>query len=236
MGITSGATNENDALTITATSSNPALIPNPSVTYASPDSASSLAFTPAANNFGTATITVTVNDGQAQNNSVTRTFAVSVGPVNQPPTLNPISNLTINENDGPQTVNLAGITAGPTNEVQVLSVTATSSNPALIPNPTVNYTSPNSTGTLTFSPAVNGFGTATITVTVNDGQSLNNTGRKRLPLPSITFNQSPTLNAINDLAVNENGGPQTVSLRVSEPARAMKRMPLQSPRPPAIPP
>ena len=66
--------------------------------------------------------------------------------VNQPPTLNAITNLTINENAGLQTVSLSGITSGATNENQTLTVTAVSSNTGLIPNPTVNYTSPNTTG------------------------------------------------------------------------------------------
>jgi hypothetical protein len=94
--------------------------------------------------------------------------------VNQPPTLNAINNLTINENAGLQTVSLSGITSGATNENQTLTVTAASSNTGLIPNPTVNYTSANTTGTLTFTPVANGYGTATITVTVNDGGTSNN--------------------------------------------------------------
>ena len=58
--------------------------------------------------------------------------------MNQPPTLNAITNLTINENAGLQTVNLSGISSGAANENQTLTVTATSSKPILIPNPTVN--------------------------------------------------------------------------------------------------
>jgi len=43
---------------------------------------------------------------------------------------------------------------------------AVSSNPGLIPNPGVNYVSPNFTGTLTFTPVSNASGTTIITVTV----------------------------------------------------------------------
>jgi hypothetical protein len=93
---------------------------------------------------------------------------------NQPPTLNPLGSLAINENAGLQTVNLSGITSGATNEAQTLSVTASSSNPGLIPAPAVTYTSPNATGTLRFTPVANGNGSATITVTVNDGGVSNN--------------------------------------------------------------
>jgi hypothetical protein len=173
-GITSGATNEIQTLTVTAVSSNTGLIPNPTVNYTSANSTGSLTFTPVANGNGTATITVTVNNGGASNNIVTQTFMVTVNAVNQPPTLNAISNLTINENAGLQTVNLSGITSGAANEIQTLTVTAVSSNTGLIPNPAVNYTSANSTGSLTFTPVVNKTGTATVTVTVNDGGTSNN--------------------------------------------------------------
>ena len=53
--------------------------------------------------------------------------------VNQPPTLNAIANLTIYQNAGLQTVALAGITSGSTNESQALAVSAVSSNPSVIP-------------------------------------------------------------------------------------------------------
>lgn len=95
--------------------------------------------------------------------------------VNQPPTLNAISDLTINENTGLQTISLSDITSGATTENQTLTVTAASSNTSLIPNPPVNYTSPSTTGTLTFTPVRNANGTAVITVAVNDGQTQNNT-------------------------------------------------------------
>ena len=76
-------------------------------------------------------------------------------PLNQPPTLDVISNLAIKENAGPQIVGLSGISSGATTENQKLTVTAVSGNPGLIPNPTVHYISPHATGSLTFSPAVN---------------------------------------------------------------------------------
>ncbi len=211
-GITSGATNENQTLTVTAFSSNTNLVPNPTVNYFSPNANGSLTFTPAVNANGTATVTVTVNDGGASNNIISRTFTVTVNPVNQPPTLNPIGSLTINENAGLQTVNLSGITSGAANENQTLTVTATSSNTGLIPNPTVKYTSPNTNGSLTFTPATNGNGTATITVKVNDGGASNNIVTQIFTVTVNPVNQPPTLNPINNLTVNKNSGLQTVTL------------------------
>ncbi len=60
--------------------------------------------------------------------------------VNDAPTIDTPSNVTINENAGEQTVNLTGITAGG-GETQTLTVTASSNNTALI-NPSITYTSP----------------------------------------------------------------------------------------------
>jgi hypothetical protein len=162
------------SLTVTAVSDNPALIPNPAVSYTSPAATAKLNFAPVQNASGTAHITVTVDNGQSQNNLATQTFTVNVAPVNQPPTLNPIGDLTLNFNSPAQTVNLGGISSGAANEFQALTVTAISSNPQLIPNPAVNYSSPLATGSLNFTPAAKGSGACVITVTVNDGCTSNN--------------------------------------------------------------
>jgi hypothetical protein len=211
-GITSGATNEVQTLTVTATSSDTGLIPNPTVTYTSPNATGTLRFTPVALAFGSATITVTVNDGGASNNVVTETFTVTVNPVNQAPTLNTLANVTINEGAGLQTVNLAGITSGATNENDTLVVTASSSNPGLIPTPTVNYTSPDPTGSITFTPVAYANGSAVITVTVDDGSASSSTVTRTFTVTVNPVNQSPTLNALVDVTLNENAGQQTVNL------------------------
>jgi hypothetical protein len=211
-GITSGATNEVQTLTVTASSSNTGLILTPTVTYTSPNTTGTIRFTPVAYGFGSAIITVTVNDGGASNNVVSRTFTVTVNPVNQPPTLNALANVSINENAGLQTVNLAGITSGATNEADFLTVTASSSNTGLIPTPTVNYTSPNTTGLITFAPANDANGSAIITVTVNDGGTSNNIVSQTFTVTVNPVNQPPTLNPPADITLNENAGQQTVNL------------------------
>lgn len=211
-GITSGATNESQTLAVTASSSVPGLIPNPSVTYTSPNTTGSIRFAPAPNSFGSAVITVTVNDGGASNNIVTQTFTVNVNPVNQQPTLTAIPNLTINQNAGLQTVNLSGISSGATNENQTLTVTASSGNTALIPNPSVSYTSPSATGSLTFTPVAFASGTATITVTVNDGGASNNIVTQSFTVTVNAVNQPPTLNPLANLTILENAPAQIVSL------------------------
>jgi hypothetical protein len=200
-GITSGATNEVQTLTVTAASSNPALIPTPTANYTSPNATGSITFTPVAFAYGSATITVTVNDGGTSNNVVSQSFTVTVNPVNQPPTLNALANVSINEGAGLQTVNLSGITSGAANEVQTLTVTASSSNTGLIPTPAVSYTSPNTTGSIGFTPVASAYGSATITVTVNDGGTSNNIVSRSF---TVTVNQvipPPTISSITNLII-----------------------------------
>ena len=211
-GITSGATNEIQTLTVTASSANTSLIPNPTVTYTSPNTNGSISFTPVAYASGSTTVTVTVNDGGTSNNIITRSFTVTVNPVNQPPSLNALANLTINENAGLQTVSLFGITSGATNEVQTLTVTASSANTSLIPNPTVAYTSPSTNGSISFTPVAYANGSTTISVTVNDGGASNNIVTRSFTVTVNPVNQPPTLNALANLTIIENAGLQTVNL------------------------
>jgi hypothetical protein len=221
-GISAGATNESgQSLTITASSSNPTLIPNPTVNYTSPNAAGTLTFTPVASVSGLSTITVVVTDnGSTTNggvNSVTNAFLVSVGAVNDPPSLNSLGDLTIGEDAGLQSVNLTGISAGPADEVgQSLTITANSSNPALIPNPTVNYTSPNATGTLNFVSATNASGQSTITVVIQDNGGTTNGGVNAVTnsfVVTVTaVNDPPTMSPLGNVTINEGAGLQTVTL------------------------
>jgi hypothetical protein len=77
-GIGTGAANESQTLTISVSSSNTGLIPTPSITYLSPNATGSLSYTPVAGVSGTSTITVTINDGAANNNTIVRNFVVTV--------------------------------------------------------------------------------------------------------------------------------------------------------------
>ncbi len=163
-GITRGPNPAENAqtLTITATSSNPGLIPTPVVSWGGFNNVGVttgfLSYIPVPNASGTALITVTLTDngGTAGGgvDTLVRTYTITVNAVNAPPTLNPIPTpAAINKSATPtlQTVNLAGITAGP-GETQVLSVSVTSSNTGLIPTPTVSYTSASATGSLSYTP------------------------------------------------------------------------------------
>ena len=84
-GISAGG-GETQPLRVTATSSNTALIADPAVSYTSANPTGTVSFTPLAGNYGSGTITVTIEDGGLDNDlatsednaSVNTTFDVTV--------------------------------------------------------------------------------------------------------------------------------------------------------------
>src|SRR5690606_34472193 len=209
-GISPGPGEGGQGVVITATSDNTALIPNPTVNYTS-GTEGSMSFTPVANRWGTAQVTVTVTDQGTPAQQISRTFNVTVNAVNDPPTLAAIPDLTINEGDGLQTVNLTGISPGPEEDGQGVIVSATSDNTTLIPNPTVNYSS-GSEGSISFTPAPNQWGTAQVTVTVTDQGSPQQQVSRTFTVTVNEVNDPPTLNALSDITIDEDAGPQNVNL------------------------
>ncbi len=221
-GISAGI-GETQNLTITATSSNPALIPDPTITYTNGDATGTLTLAPAANASGTAKITVTLQDDGGilsdGNDTLIRTFTVTVTPVNDAPTLDAIADpAAILENATDQTVALTGIGTGPASEsAQSLTITATSSNPALVADPTVSYTAGDTTGSLTYAPISGQSGTATITVTLHDDGGTADTGTDTLTrtftVTVTPVNDPPTLDPIADpAAILEDATEQTLPL------------------------
>ena len=149
----------------------------------------------------TRTVTFTVDDGFLTNGVEVNTTVsgirkITVSQINVPPTINPISppSLTILENSPAVSIPLSGIGAG-ANQIQNLTVSVTSDTPAVIPNPTLIYTSPNTYGSIVFQPVANTFGTAQITLTVTDSGGLVSPP-VTLNITVLHVNQAPTLNPI----------------------------------------
>lgn len=202
-----GATDESgQTLSFTVTNDNNALFNvQPSIT-----STGSLLFTPNANAFGTATVTVVLkDDGGTANGGIdqsgTETFTITVNPVNDEPTFTKGSDQSIFEDSGTQTVAswASGMTSGPSNESsQVLTFTVTNNNNSLFDvQPSVNV----STGDLTYSSKANAFGTATVTVVLSDDGGTANGG-----VDSSTQTFTISILPVNDVPVFTNGGDQSV--------------------------
>ena len=156
------------ALDFFVTNDNPALFSvAPTVT---PDGA--LSFTPSPITSGSANVTVTLHDSGGtetggQDTSAPQTFVITTRAVNSAPTFNKGPDVSAAQDAGPQMlVNWAtSISAGPSDEsAQAVSFTVVSDKPGLFAvQPAVS-----ADGTLTFSPAPHGSGTAQVTVTLHD--------------------------------------------------------------------
>ena len=135
------------------------------------------------------------------------------------------------------TVQLAGITAGGGNTTQNLMVQVVTDNigadrPASLGTlGPPSYTSPNTTGTLTFGILPDASGIATIMVTViDDGGTANGGQNTSIPqsftVTVIPINTPPTIDPISPSIIqfNENDlSTKTVNLTASPPAAARRR-------------
>ena len=216
-GINSGSLSENQALTVTGVSTNPGLIPAPIVNYSSPNSTGSLLIQPVQNAFGSATITVTVDDGQSENSSISRSFSVTVLAVNDPPYFAPLPDLVLADGTSEYFVQVYGINSGPVNEADFLSLTAISSQPDFVPNPEVAYSNPDSVALLALRPVPGATNTtATITVTLSDGQPLNGTFTRTFSVTIQPALSLPVISAVPDQVIPKNRRSDPIAFAVSD--------------------
>ncbi len=152
------------ALTVSALSSNPALVPASGLVLGVSGTSRVLVVTPAAQQWGTATITVRVSDGALV---TARSFVLTVTPVNDPPTLSVLADQTLVE--GASTGPLAFTVGDVDNDPATLSVTATHDNPALIPATGLLLGGSGIQRTLTLTPTPGQSGAARVTLMVSDG-------------------------------------------------------------------
>ncbi|MDP9193279.1 MAG: Ig-like domain-containing protein [Acidobacteriota bacterium] len=205
--ISSGPADESaQTVTFIVTNDNNALFSvQPSV-----DSDGTLTFTPATNRFGSATITIvaqdnggTANGGDDTSNAQTST--INVNGVNDEPLFTAGPSQTVNEDAGAQTVSpwATGISAGPNEGSQTLVFVTSNNNIALFSaQPAVA-----ADGTLTYTPAADANGSATVTVVLQDNGGTANGGDDTSPSQTFTI----TVNAVNDAPSFASGGDVTVN-------------------------
>ena len=172
------------SLTLSGSSSNQSLVPNGNIVFGGSGSQRTVTITPAANQTGSTTITVTVSDGVR---TATDAFAVTVNSVNTPPAISTIASQTITA--GGNTGALAFTVEDAQTSAELLTVTGTSSNTLLVPATNIVFGSSGANRTVTVTPVSGQTGTANITVTVSDGAL---TSTKSFVLTVETLNFSPT--------------------------------------------
>ncbi len=161
-----------------------------------------LRYQPPANAFGFsfAYFSFQVSDGQLLSSS--SGFTIHVASVNDAPFFIANGNQTIVEDAGPQVVGdwATSISAGPANEsTQSLSFQVISnSNPQLFSvTPSVSPI-----GVLSYTPAPNAFGTATVGVRLQDSGGTANGGINASPIQTFTITVSPVADDASDILLS----------------------------------
>ena len=142
--------------------------------------------------------------GGGNNASLAQTFQITLSPINDAPSFTAGASLTVNEDAPSQTVAWAtNISPGPVSESgQTLAFTVTNNNSALF----LTQPSISPTGALTYRPAANASGVATVSVTLKDNGGTANGGADT----SATQNFTITVVQINEAPSFTKGGTQTV--------------------------
>lgn len=153
-------------LKVTAKAQDPTFIPDNNIVVSLVNGLWSMRFTPAPDRFGSTTITVTVTDGGGL--TATRTFTVRVTGINDPPVISLINSPTVQEGD---TTPPIPFTIGDKETPAAnLTLTATTSNPALIPLSSIIFGGSGSNRTVQIKAPAVGVGGVGLTVSVSDGQ------------------------------------------------------------------
>ncbi len=182
-------------LTVTGSSSNKTLVPDANINFAGNDISRAVTITPAPNQNGTTTITLTVSDGTS---SKEISFPVVVVPANDAPTISTIANQATSESVA--TAALPFTVADIDTDVTALTVSGSSSNAALVPNSGIVFAGTGSARTVTVTPASGQSGSATITIDVKDGSL---TASTSFTLTVTSVNDAPTVTTISPQTIKE---------------------------------
>ncbi|MCX7420153.1 MAG: Ig-like domain-containing protein [Planctomycetia bacterium] len=186
-----------NSLVLSAVSSNTSLIPNANILFGGSGANRTITLNPAANQFGTATITLSVRDGNRAISS--ETFIVTVNAVNDAPTVSNVANQTIDEDKSTSVINF---TIGDVDNLAgSLVVAATSSNLDLVPLNNIVLGGSGSNRTIKVTPLPNQFGATTITLTATDPSGASSSDTFLLTVRSV--NDPPAV-APATFSVSEN--------------------------------
>lgn len=187
------------SLTVTASSSNPTLVPNANIVLGGSGANRTVTVTPASGQSGTATITLSVSDGTT---STSTTFSVSVTAT--PITISSIAdqNVAVGQTVGPISFTVSASSSA--------TVAATSSNTALVPNANITVGGTGTNRTITVKPAANQSGKTTITVTATAGTQVASVSF------SLSVNTPPAISGIPNQTVVENTSTPAIAFTVGD--------------------
>lgn len=196
-------------LTVTAAASNSALFPSGSLTLGGSDANRSLTLKPAANQYGSSTISLTVSDGSSQTQI---SFIATVSHVNVAPQVSTVSAITLPFNTSSSTLSFT--VSDLETSAGNLTVTATSSSTAVVPASGLVLGGSGANRTIAVTPAAGVSGTSTITLRVSDGLATATSSFVVTVLPPA--NTAPTISAIPSTIIEQDASSGLIPFTVGD--------------------
>ena len=172
-------------------------MPIANIVFGGSDATRTVTITPALNQSGTATVTITVTD--ADGGTASDTLVLTVTAANDLPTISDVADTTTPEDTA--TSALSFTVGDAETPAAGLTVTATSSNPTLVPTANIVFGGSDAPRTVTITPALNQSGTATLTITVTDADG--GTASDTVVLTVTAANDLPTISDVADTTTPE---------------------------------
>ena len=198
---------DNDVIVASATSSNATLLPPGALTVNGTGGSRNLVIAPAANINGSAAVTVSLTDGIS---ITTRSFLLSVLPVNDAPTISALTDQTIAFNSSTPA---QPFTVGDVETVaSALQISIASSNIGVIPLSNIVLGGSGANRTVQVNSGIVS-GNSAITLTVSDGIS---TTSQSFMVVVAGNNQPPTISPIADQTIPRNGSVGPLAFTITD--------------------
>jgi hypothetical protein len=211
-GIGSGASNELQALSFSASSGNTAVVTNVSVSYSSPSNSAELSFETFSNASGSALITVTLRDDGASNNVTILSFTFTVLPQNDVPQLLGLSEVNVLEDAGE--VSISFQVQDMETPVSSLQVFVRSLSPALVPDASLSLSGLDASRSVKFLPATNVYGDVFLELAVID---LDGGAATNQVLVRITpVNDLPTVAPIANVEMDQDMASEPIVITIGD--------------------
>jgi hypothetical protein len=203
-----------EALAVLVSSSNPSLFPPSAIVTGGVGGARTLTLQAAADQWGAATVTVTVRDSEGA--LVSTSFEVIVEPVNDLPTITSLVDQFTDEDKslGPLLIIVGDAETPP----ETMVVAAHSSNSALVADAGITIANEGPQRWITVAPLPEQSGVTKITITTQDGDG--GAALTQFQLTVQAINDPPVLSAVADQMIEEDGtlGPVVFMVRDEETA------------------
>jgi len=203
-----------EELIVSVESDNPALVDAAGIIVAGEGAEKTVVVTPLAGATGSANITISVSDGEE---TTTESFLLTVNEVvveNTAPTVTPVEDLAIDQDSA--TEPLAFTVGDAESAAEDLIVSVDSDNPALVDAAGIIVAGDGAEKTVVVTPLAGTTGSATITISVSDGEETTTESFVLTVNEVVAGNSVPTVTEVEDQAIDQDSATAPLAFTVGD--------------------